>query len=347
MTTAAFVGDTGVTRPTRSLAHMMRSVLKPVALFAVVVLFTRTVGEYGNSVVVAAGIAMIVATGLHVLVQWAGQISLGQIAFVGIGAFVTAGLDSRAGVPLPLAMVAGVAAATLASVAVGLPALRIRGFPLAITTLAFGFAAERWLFRQAWLSGESTGVGIDSRSLFGFEVQSSRELVIPVTVLVIAVVALAARIGSSAVGRGLRMMAADEQVAASYGVNVGLYKFSAFLFAGGCAGLAGCIWVLSLGRVGSAGFSPSLSILYVAAVLLGGPGPVTGSLAPAAGLAVFPILAGGLGKYTALIGPLAILVNVTTLPGGVNELNRRIHDGIVRVLHRSARRGGAVEKGET
>jgi ABC-type branched-subunit amino acid transport system permease subunit len=287
------------------------------------------ISEFGNTVVVQAAIAMLTVAGLHVLVHWAGQISLAQVALMGVGAFVTARANADFGIPLPAAMLLGVAGAVVASLAIGLPSLRIRGLALAITTLAFGFAASRWLFLQTWLVPQVSGIPLRDQTLLGFDITQSRQLVIPLGVVCVAVVALTSRLGASPLGRALRMVAHDEEVAASYGINVAAHKLAAFCFAAACAGLAGAFTVVSIGRVGPQAFPVQKSILFLSAALLGGPGPVWASLRAAAGFAAFPVVLRGLGRYIDLIGPLAILLVVIVSPAGLNgleaALKRRLH----------------------
>src|SRR5437660_1542772 len=182
------------------------------------------------------------------------------------------------------------ASAVVASLAIGLPALRIRGFALAIITLAFGFAATRWLFLQTWLAPLASGLPIADRRLFGFDITQSRELIIPIGVIGVGVIALTTRLGSSPVGRALRMVARDEEVAAAYGIGVAAHKLFAFLYAGACAGLAGAFTVVSIGRVGPGAFPVNRSVLFLGAVLFGGPGPLVGPLQAAAGFSAFPII---------------------------------------------------------
>lgn len=147
--------------------------LRPVLITGIALLITRMFGEYGNSIVVAACIAVIVVTGLHVLVHWAGQVSLGQVVFVAIGAFVTARFNVDFGAPLALAVLAGVGGSIVASAIVGLPALRVRGFALAIVTFALGLAAESWLYLQPWLLPSSTGEPLRATRLVSFSIADS------------------------------------------------------------------------------------------------------------------------------------------------------------------------------
>lgn len=324
-------------QPHRPLVHPL--VTRALAIGALL-LVTRTMGEYGNSVMVAACISVIVVSGLHVLVHWTGQVSLGQVAFVAIGAFVTARANADLGWPLPLAIGAGVVGAVVASAVVGAPALRLRGFALAIATLAFGFAVDQWLFLQPWLLPASTGVPLRDSSLFGFAIDQSRQLVVPVLVVTIAIVGATVRLDKSALGRAMRVVAHDEEVAASYGISIAAHKLAAFLFAGACAGLAGALTVVSIGRAGASVFPPTLSVLYVSAVLLGGRGPVWGSLIAAASLGAVPILLGDLGHFVELVGPLSILLVVRLFPDGLNgvlQMQATAAAHLVNVLRRPTR----------
>ncbi len=322
--------------PETRAAPAMHRVLPWLALAAGLALpfvSAAVLSEFGNTVVVQAAIAMLTVAGLHVLVHWAGQISLAQVALMGVGAFVTARANGDFGIPLPAAMLLGTAGAVVASLAIGLPSLRIRGLALAITTLAFGFAASRWLFLQTWLEPQVSGIPLRDQTLLGFDITQSRQLVIPLGVVCVAVVALTSRLGASPLGRALRMVAHDEEVAASYGINVAAHKLAAFCFAAACAGLAGAFTVVSIGRVGPQAFPVQKSILFLSAALLGGPGPVWASLRAAAGFAAFPVVLRGLGRYIDLIGPLAILLVVIVSPAGLNGLDAALKRKLHRHLH--------------
>jgi branched-chain amino acid transport system permease protein len=307
-----------------------KSRLGLVVALAVPFLCAWRLSEFGNTVVVQMCIGMLTAAGLHVLVHWAGQISLAQVALMGVGAFVTARANADFSVPLPLAVLLGVAGAVVASLAIGLPALRIRGLALAIITLAFAFAASRWLFLQHWLVPQISGIPLRDDRLLGFDITQSRQLVIPVGLVCVGVVALTHHLGKSTLGRSLRMVAHDEEVAAASGIGVPAHKLLAFSYAAACAGLAGAFTVISIGRVGPQAFPVNKAVLYLSAVLLGGAGPVFASLRAAAGFAAFPVLFRGLGHYIDVVGPLAILAVVIASPSGLNGLDRALHERLAR-----------------
>ena len=142
----------------------------------------------------------------------------------------------------------------------------------------------------------------------------------------VAVVAVTHRLGKSTLGRSLRMVAHDEEVASAYGDRRPAHKLLAFCYAAACAGLAGAFMVISIGRVGPQAFPVNKAVLYLSAVLLGGPGPIFNSLQAAAGFSAFPVLFRGLGHYIDLVGPLAILAVVIASPAGLNGLHQSLHD---------------------
>jgi branched-chain amino acid transport system permease protein len=293
----------------------------PAALLA-----TRALSDYGNNIVVAAAASVIIVSGLHLLIHWTGQISLAQVAFVAVGAFVTARANGSWGVALEPAILLGAVAAAAASAVIGLPALRIRGFPLAISTLAFGFAVDQYLLQQDWFSGGFRGLAIaPDAHLLGWSVERGRQLVVPVVMVTALMVLITAWLGRTAAGRALRLVAADENSALAHGYPVGALKLAAFLYAAFCAGLGGGVMAAALGRVAYGTFSPQLSIGYVAAVLLGGEGPVWGSAAMGAALGAMPIWAGAsLGKYTTLVSSLGILTMLVMSSGGLNATIRAV-----------------------
>lgn len=275
--------------------------------------------EVGATYAVQVATVVIAASGLHVLVHWAGQVSLAHASLLGVGAFVTARANTDFAFSLPLSILAGVVGAMLVSLVLGVPALRIKGLALAVVTLAFGVAASRWLFVQHWLVPQVSGIPLRSPTLFGLDVTRSRALIVPFGLAASGVVAATVAIGGSALGRRLRMAAHDEQVAASYGIDVAAHKLFAFVLAGGCAGLAGALIDVSIGRVGPGAFTAQRSVLLLSAVLLGGSGPVFGTVAAATGFTLLPVVPGS-ARYLELLAPLSILLIVTVSPSGINGL---------------------------
>lgn len=289
-----------------------------VGLFALVLTWSELVGDEGAAIMIHAAAAICIVVGLHALIHWSGQISLGHMMLVGVGGFATANVAVEQQWPLPAAVLAGAVAATGFSMVIGLPARRIRGFSLAITTLAAATAADAWLFRQEWLVGGPLGMLMTDTEMLGRDTVEPTEFALPALVIAGALSVLTAWLGRSGTGRASRLVAADDEVAASYGVSPGGHRFAAVLYSGFCAGLGGAILTLELGRASAEMFPADESIVYVAAVLLGGPGRVWGSVAAAVFLVGFPEVL-DFGRYANLVSAVALVLAVRFAPGGLNE----------------------------
>lgn len=221
----------------------------------------------------------LVAVSLCVLVGWAGQVSLGQFAIVGLGAFVTARLAPH-GLSLLLILVVAGLVGTVASVAVGLPALRVPGLSLAVTSLGLAVIAPEWLFRQGWVgSKQPFGLTVTLPSLLkGVPMPSSEAgaYYLGLVLLVLTVVAMAA-VRSSAPGRAILAVRDNETTAAAFGLTPAAVKLAALATSGFIAGVAGVVWAGAWHSVTATQFTPDLSMSILAAPVIGGVASLTGS----------------------------------------------------------------------
>ncbi|MBI4728527.1 MAG: branched-chain amino acid ABC transporter ATP-binding protein/permease [Acidobacteria bacterium] len=313
------------------LVAVAAAALLPVAIpakaFAIAVVLVKTTG----------------AMSLSTLVGQAGQMSLGQGAFVGVGAFVALNLASRHA-PLPVAVLGAVAAGALVAAVTGLPSLRIRGLQVAVTTLAFGVMAEKFLFGQQWFSGGAGGIGVDRPVPF----ESDRA----VYYLAFGALALAywvdVRVRGTKAGRAFVAVRDGEPRAPSFGVEPGQAKLLAYTVSGAVAGLAGAMFTYVVGRATPSSFNIYLSLNLVVIVIVGGVGSRIGVLASSTFLLALPELLpktiGSLnldpGRRAPLIAAWMLVVILRALPGGLGQLLERIGNRLF-----GARSGAAVEMG--
>jgi ABC-type branched-subunit amino acid transport system ATPase component/ABC-type branched-subunit amino acid transport system permease subunit len=277
------------------------------------------------------GLSLVVLTG------FAGQLSLGQFAFVGLGALVGGKLHEL-GYPPLVALLYAVLAGGLAALVVGLPALRIRGLFLAVTTLAFAVAAQAWLFGQHWLVVATSldlprprWLGVD----FGHEL-NYYWLCLAVLVIVAAGVH---HLGRTGTGRSMMAVRDNEASAASMGVSPARIKLTAFVIAGMLAALAGYLYGgLLVNFSDPTIFAPSYSLTLVALVVLGGVTTVTGAILGALwieGLAyvLAPLLPGLVsGQVGLLVSGVGLLVALLLFPGGLAEIVFRARDRLLAEL---------------
>ena len=280
--------------------------------------FTSQYTGYVLGLVVVEAIAIL---SLNLLMGYAGQVSLGQAAFVGIGGF-GAGELARSHVPFPLTIVvAGLVAAVVAAL-VGLPSLRIRGLQVAATTLAFGAVAQYYLFVRPKTS--TGGVGIDLKRPTIIETDKAVMIVALIGLLVVLIIDR--QIRHSRIGRSFYSVRDREDTAAARGVKVGPTKLQAYAFSGLYAGISGALFAYLLQGVTADSFKVFDSLAYVAVVVIGGLGSWSGAIVSGA---IFVYLPQALGSSLARWVPVfqAGLLTVTPVvrPEGLGFiLNRGI-----------------------
>jgi branched-chain amino acid transport system permease protein len=249
--------------------------------------------NYWLSIVNIIGIAVIGAVGLNILVGFTGQISLGQGGFLAVGAFTSALLSGRAGLPIPLSVLAAVLVTAAAGAVVGLPALRLKGLYLAIATLASQQIIEFVIRRWSWLTGGQGFLDVRRLGLFGWEVpRKSYELVwYAVIVAVAALGIMAARnLFRTALGRSFMAVRDQDIAAATVGVNLTRAKLTAFALSSGYVGLAGALTAHYTEIVTWERFTLDVSVQYLGMIIVGGLGSVAGSVYGAVFLMLLPPL---------------------------------------------------------
>jgi branched-chain amino acid transport system permease protein len=229
-------------------------------------------------------VACIGALGLNLLTGYAGQISIGHGGFLGVGAFASALLVTKAGVPFWLSVPAAGAITALVGLVFGIPSVRIKGLYLAIATLAAQVIIE-WALSRPAIAG--TGSVAAPRPAV---LQDDRAYYFVLLSVVVVAVILAENILRTRIGRAL-VAVRDQDIAASViGVNVARYKLLAFGLSSFYAGIAGAL----LGHLGTAvnfeQFQVDLSIQYLAMIVIGGLGSIPGSIFGAAFITILPIV---------------------------------------------------------
>jgi branched-chain amino acid transport system permease protein len=236
----------------------------------------------------------LAAIGLNILTGYAGQLSLGTAAFMAVGAFMTYNLMLRLpwlGI-IPSFVLAGLCAA-LVGVVFGLPSLRIKGFYLAVATLACQFFVLWLIQRWGWITNHSASGVISAQAitLFGYPLASPAAKYL-FTLSVVAVLALAAKnLMRSETGRAF-MAVRDMDVAASViGIPMMKTKLLAFAISSFYCGVAGALYAYTyLGTVEPEAFTLDLSFRVLFMVIIGGVGSILGSFLGAAFITLFPIL---------------------------------------------------------
>ena len=258
-------------------------------------------------------IFMLAALAQNILTGYAAQPSLGNAAFFGVGGYLIAWLAGDLGWPYWEGVVAAILVSAALGVIVGGPALRVSGAYLAIATLGLVFIAGA-LF-DLW----DTAAGRQSYDINTLPDALSEDRSLYFIVLAIAAVVLylGAFLVRSRVGRAWRALRDSEPAALAVGVNVTYYKLLAFVVSAGVTGLAGALYATWAQTASGSMSSPDQTIIFLAMIVVGGLGSITGSVLGAIFVGVLPLLLGQLPSPVTM-GPLSL--DVSTLTTGIYGL---------------------------
>ena len=275
-----------------------------------------------------------VGVGLMLLSGYTGQISLGHAAFFAVGAYTETVLLAQ-GWPFLLALPAAGAAAALAGVAIGIPALRLSGIYLAIGTLAFGFIVEEVLARWESVTGGGVGLIVDPIAVAGVDLTTGWKFYYVCLAVAAAAMLCAINVLRSPLGRAMIAIRDSEIAAQSLGVHLARTKTAVFAISAGLAGLAGALNAHALGYISPEAFTVVLSIEFLLMIVVGGLGSLHGAAFGAIFVIVLPqavkiardylppAVAGQTGLEAALFG-LAVVLFMIFEPLGINGAWRKL-----------------------
>ncbi len=245
--------------------------------------------DYLLHVLVMVAIYAILASSFNLLIGYAGLFALSHAAFFGVGAYVTAVLAARYGLPFPLPLFAGIGITAALGVVIALPALRIGGDYLVIVTLALQVIVTTILLNWTGMTGGTDGIrAIPRIGVFGTQLDSPGRF-LPMAAFAAAVCyAIAWRLGASPFGRALKAMRENEAAVQAVGKNVIAMKLTVFAIAAALASVAGSLYAHYVTFVSADTFTVELTIYLLTMVIIGGTGNLAGSLVGAVVLAVLP-----------------------------------------------------------
>jgi ABC-type branched-subunit amino acid transport system ATPase component/ABC-type branched-subunit amino acid transport system permease subunit/MFS family permease len=272
----------------------------------------------------------MVGLSLLVLTGWAGQVSLGQFAFCAVGGYVTAGY----GLPLFLALPAGAVAGAVVAVIVGLPALKLRGLHLAISTLAFALATSAILLNPQYL-GKRLPTTLARPSLLGMDLDDERTFYYFTLVVLLGVIGAVVGLRKSRIGRVLIGARDNEQAIQSFGVNLVRARLTAFAISGFFAALAGGILAYHQHGAKAAAFGPDQSLNIFLLTVIGGLGSISGPIVGAVYQGLLFVF-GASPIFAQLVTGFGGLVLLLIAPGGLAKLMFDIRDaGLRRIASRN------------
>ena len=306
-----------------ALTLVFLAVLAVLPLFITNSLSVKFTGMIGFAIV---GLSIGVFTGLG------GQLTLGQFMVAAVGAVVSFQVSSRIG-DFPLALLYAGLGAGLMSVAIGLPALRIRGLMLTVTTLGFALAGPAWLLAQPWMLGEGRDPG--RPIVFGHPLDTGHSYYYFALTLFVLSLILARNIRRSGFGRLLVAIRDNEDNARAFTVRASVVKLQGYLIGGFIAGIGGATYGHSLASIGIQTFPATASINVVVMTVLGGVSVLIGPVLGAVWILGIPLL--NIGNLAFAATQFGVLLVILWKPGGLIQLVEPVRD---RVLKAIARRHG-------
>jgi ABC-type branched-subunit amino acid transport system ATPase component/ABC-type branched-subunit amino acid transport system permease subunit len=269
----------------------------------------------------------LVALSLVVLTGWGGVVSLGQVAVMGVGAVVTANLVADHNTDLFVSLALSAVAGGAIALVLGLPALRVSGQFLAVTTLAFAVAMELYFLNPAnyesWLPA-----AYNRPELWGaLDLSNERWLYALALGLLVAGVYIVRNLRAARAGRTISATRDNERGAAAAGINTVETRLAAFVFAGVLAGVAGGLHAVALRGIGQGTYPASASLLVFSMAVIGGVSSIGGTLA---GVALVQWAGYLYPRGQLLFTGVGLLLILLVLPGGLAQAFERLRDRLVR-----------------
>ena len=305
---------------------LTRIVIALMAVAAVVRGLTLEQGaDYQKYTVVI--VFMMVAISSTVLTGWAGQLSLGQFAFVGVGAYATGYYGQQ--LPYPVALALGTAWGVGIAIVIGLPALRLKGLNLAIITLGFQLLTVFWLFGLDRLNnGTGNSMTIVKREFIVWNVVTNKKALYFISLVFLGFIAfIATMFRRSGIGRSVIAVRDNENAASAFTVSPVRAKLLSFAVSGGIAALAGGLYAANFGRQ----FSPDLvqaedSLRIVSIAVVGGITSVIGAILGSFLVQGLPAIFDGNAEVNLFASSIGMLIIIMYFPGGLISIVQNVRD---------------------
>lgn len=293
----------------------------------------------------------IVAIGLNILMGYAGQISVGHTGFFAIGAYTSAILMLRFGVPFWVALpLAGLASGGIGFL-LGVPALRLSGFYLAVATLGFGITVPLVILNSESVSGGHMGLNPPRPSAFGFTFSSDLSYYYLAFGVMLLLLAVAYWLLSTKAGRAWVALRDSETAAQAMGINLASYKTLAFAVSGFYTGIAGSLNGHLITSIHPEGYTFTQSIQFLTFIVVGGMASLPGSIMGAVFLTIvqqilsfgFPGLESRFKDLPSIMYGLLLIACIMFLPGGLAGIVEKARDMLWHARRRrSQAEGGTV-----
>lgn len=273
---------------------------------------------YLLNVLVFVGIHTMLALALNLLLGYAGQISLGQAGFFGLGAYVSGVLTATYGIDPWIAMAAAAVGVAVLAFMLGFPILKLKGHYLAMATLGLGIIIYILFNEAVEKTGGPSGLsGIPNLSLFGITFDNDLKNYYLIWTVTLVTMGISLNLVHSRIGRALRSIHDSEVAARVMGVNARLLKVQVFALSACISAVAGSLYAHTMTFISPASFGFNFSVELVTMVIIGGLASIYGSLLGAALLTVLPEMLRAFQDYDIIVYGSLLIVMTMYMPGGL------------------------------
>src|SRR5471030_1164072 len=264
------------------------------------------INSYYTGIITLVLINIILAVSLNLIVGFTGQLCLGHAGFMSIGAYISAIITQKAGMPFIISIFIGAIIACMFAALIGYPTLKLTGDYFAITTLAFCEIIRIIIMNIDSVGGARGFTGIPRKTTFTLAF-----------LFMVATVVVIYNIIHSSQGRAMLSIRENEIAAESIGINAFKYKMMSFIIGAFFAGLAGGLYSHYMGYIQPASFDFNKSIDYLTFVVFGGMGSLSGSIIATIILTFLPELLRSMQDFRMIIYPLALIILMIFRPQGL------------------------------
>ncbi len=294
------------------------------AVLALALALPPLFGSYFNYLGTLALINVIIAIGLNLLTGNAGQISVCHSSFMAIGAYATTYCFAKLGIPYLFALPIGGLAAAVCGLLLGFPALRVRGFYLAVVTLGFLEITQILVEEFPQITGGVRGIASPRPSLFGMKLSSDLAFYYFVMVFTLLAIWFAHSLLRSPTGRAFNAIRNNEAVSQTLAIPLARTKLIAFVLSAFYAGIGGGLYATSVGFIDPLEFGILTSVRHVTFIVVGGVGSLAGSVVGAIALTLLPEALRGFKEYNEFIYGGLLLLVLIAFPKGLVGLWRTL-----------------------
>lgn len=282
--------------------------------------------DYYIDVMIMAGIYMLLALGLNIIVGLAGLLNLGFAAFYAIGAYTYALANTKLGLSFWISLPFSALLSAFFGFLLSIPALRLRGDYLAIVTLGFGEIVRLVLNNWDSLTNGPNGItGIEPPVFFGIPLERLNHYYYLIFILVVIAIIVIRRIECSKIGRAWVAIKENEVAASTLGINTTKYKIYAFTFGTFWAGIAGILFSAKMRFISPESFTFLESILILSMVILGGLGNTYGTVIGTLILVILPEFLRGVQSYRMLLLGIGLVLLMIFRPQGILGKIKNVH----------------------